>query len=108
MKEKYIKLKLATLLFFVSLVAIGQNKKNDLTQALEKGTPSQVLILIDKGIALENTEEYLYKATLNSNIDYVKQNYKLLLKKGYKLAEYEYLHTMYKAIEKTTPHYLSF
>ena len=108
MKEKYIKLKLATLLFFVSLVAIGQNKKNDLTQALEKGTPSQVLILIDKGIALENTEEYLYKATLNSNIDYVKQNYKLLLKKGYKLAEYEYLHTMYKAIEKNNTALLVF
>ncbi|HBS11119.1 MAG TPA: hypothetical protein DEO36_01050, partial [Flavobacteriaceae bacterium] len=64
--------------------------------------------MIDKGIALENTEEYLYKATLNSNIDYVKQNYKLLLKKGYKLAEYEYLHTMYKAIEKNNTALLVF
>lgn len=99
---------LIALLFFASPIIIGQNKTDALSRALEKGTPSQVITLIDKGIALENTKEYLYKATLNSNIDYVKQNYKLLLKKGYKLAEYEYLQAIYRAIDKNNTALLVF
>ena len=91
---------LVALLLFVSLIAIGQNKTDALSLALEKGTPNQVTTLIKQGVALENTEEYLYKATLNPNINYVKQNYKLLLKQGYKLAEYEYIRAMYTAINK--------
>jgi len=99
---------LIALLFFVSTILIGQNKANALIEALEKGTPSQVVTLLDQGISLENTEEYIYKATLNSNIDYVKQNYKLLLKKGYKFAEYEYLQAMYRAIAENNTALLIF
>ena len=85
-------------LFFASQIMVGQNKSNDLSEALENGTHSQVVTLIKKGASLENTENYLYKATLNSNIEDVKQNYNLLLKSGYKQDEYEYLTAFYSAI----------
>ncbi len=98
---------LVVLLFFV-IPIMGQNKTNALTNALEKGTPNQVVTLINQGVALNNTEEYLYKATLNPKIDYVKQNYKLLLKKGYKLAEYEYLQAMYRAVNENNTALLIF
>ena len=95
-------------LIFASQIMIGQNKSNDLSEALENGKHIQVVTLINEGAALNNSEELLYKATLNSNIEHVKQNYNLLLKSGYKQDEYEYLTAFYSAIVSNNTEVISF
>ena len=95
-------------LLFVSQMAVGQNKTNSLAEALENGTHNQVASLIKEGAELDNSEEYLHYATLNSNIKYVKQNYSLLLKNGYKPAKHEYLSAFYSAIDQNNTEVMSF
>lgn len=99
---------LLVVFLFVSQMVMGQDKSNNLAEALENGTHTQVKSLIEQGAELDNSEEYLYKATLNSNIEYVKQNYTLLLKKGYEKAEYEYLKAFDFAIDNNNTDIISF
>lgn len=93
---------------FLSKTTTAQSKSEVFIDALNNGTPKDVVIAIENINSLKNTNKYLYEATLNPNLNYVKENYTLLLSKGYTYNEYEYLTAVYLAIDKNKIELLKF
>jgi len=95
---KSFKIYITIFLLFVSQIIIAQDKIDALREALKNGTPDEVKSLISEQDSLSNSKHYFLNATLNPNINYVKQNYALLLEKGCKI-ENEYRLIIRKLID---------